>query len=323
MIKTRVLAADGDGLREAAAILRAGGLVAFPTETVYGLGADATNAAAIERLYVAKGRPSTNPVIVHAADLDGARRWAASWPPMAQALADAFWPGPLTLVVESVPAIAPSVRAGGSTVGLRVPDHDVARALLAEAALPIAAPSANRSGLLSPTSSEHVLAQLDGRIDAVIAGGAAPRVGIESTVVDCTGAAPRVLRPGMIDTATIARVVAGVEAKPPDDRSSEGVLRSPGLLDRHYAPRTPLRLATREEMRHAPAVAALLVIGDWPRGGERVRVLPAEPAGYAAGLYAALHELDGLTASAIWVETPPPDAQWLAIHDRLRRAATG
>lgn len=322
-MKTKLLAPTPEGLRAAAAILRAGGLVAFPTETVYGLGADATNAAAIERLFAAKGRPSTNPVIVHVPDADGARRWAADWPPLAAALAGAFWPGPLTLVVESAPAIADAVRAGGSTVGLRAPDHTVARALLAQVALPIAAPSANRSGMLSPVTAAHVLAQLDGSIDAVIDGGGC-RVGIESTVVDCTGAAPRVLRPGMIDAASIARVAGGLPtnaAGQPD--SAAGVARSPGLLDRHYAPRTPLRLAWRGEIEAAPSDVGVLALGHFVRDGATVRVLPADPARYAAGLYAALHELDARGLRAILVERPPEGDAWQGVHDRLRRASFG
>ncbi|MBX3730552.1 MAG: threonylcarbamoyl-AMP synthase [Candidatus Sumerlaeia bacterium] len=300
-----------DGLRRAAELLAAGLLVAFPTETVYGLGADATNPDAIRRLYEAKGRPTHNPLIVHLAKAEDAPRWAAEWPESARRLAQRYWPGPLTLVVPVGAGIAPETLAGGSTVGLRVPDHPVALALLALLPFPLAAPSANASGTLSPVEAAHVLASLGDRVAAVLDGGRC-RVGIESTVVDCTDAVPRVLRPGVLTAEEIGATAAGF--------TTGGALRSPGLLDRHYAPAVPLRLVSRPELERAPDGVARVFFGapDCPVG-EHDAVLPRDPRAAAAALYATLWNVQS-RATAIWVEAPPTNDEWHAVRDRLSRA---
>jgi L-threonylcarbamoyladenylate synthase len=299
------------GLRRAAELLAAGQLVAFPTETVYGLGADATSSAAIRRLYEAKGRPAHNPLIVHLARADDALRWAAEWPASARRLAQRFWPGPLTLVVPAGGGIAPQTLAGGSTVGLRVPDHPVALALLDLLPFPLAAPSANASGTLSPVEAAHVAASLGERVAAVLDGGRC-RVGIESTVVDCTQDVPRVLRPGVLTAEEIGATAAGI--------ATGGALRSPGLLDRHYAPVVPLRLVSRRDLTTAPRGVARVFIGTphFPVG-EGDAVLPPDPRAAAALLYATLWEVQS-HAEAIWVEEPPANEEWHAVRDRLSRA---
>src|SRR5436190_1865041 len=228
---------DPAAIRRAADLIRAGRLVAFPTETVYGLGANALDAAAVGRVFEAKGRPATNPVIVHVADADRVRDVAAAWPEAAARLAARFWPGPLTVVVPRRAEVPDVVTAGGPTVAVRCPAHAVARALIREADVPVAAPSANRSTELSPTRAEHVLKGLDGRIDLVLDGGPCPG-GIESTVVDVTGGAVRLLRPGLVTVPMLEEVVGRVET----GTTSTGVARSPGQMARHYRPRTPLVL---------------------------------------------------------------------------------
>ncbi len=330
-LSTRVLVVDSvdpdpGALAEAAAVLQRGGLVAFPTETVYGLGVHAGNAAAVRRLFAAKGRPATNPVIVHvahAADVPGV---VAAWPETAALLARHFWPGPLTLVLPRGPEVPAEVSAGGPTVAVRVPRHPLAHALLRAAALPVAAPSANPSTHLSATTAAHVLKGLDGRIDLVLDGGPAGG-GIESTVVDVTVTPPRLLRPGLIAVADLEAVVgplAGPVGLAPDQPP-----RSPGQLARHYAPRTPLELSATPATRVAELCSRGQRVGwlDWscptnPPPTAVVVVLPADPAGYAAGLYLALHRLDDAGLDCIVVARPPNDPPWLAVRDRLDRAAS-
>ena len=244
-------------IHRAAEVIRAGGLVAFPTETVYGLGANALDSAAVARIFEAKGRPATNPLIVHVSDAPEVLNVASRWPETAAKLADRFWPGPLTLVVpkgEKVPSV---VTAGGPTVAVRCPNHAVARALIREAGVPIAAPSANRSTELSPTRAEHVLKGLNGRINMLLDGGHCSG-GIESTVVDVTGTIPRVLRPGLVTVSMLEAVCGRVEIGAKDG----GVSRSPGQMAKHYSPRTPLVLCGSP----AEAIRSFEWLREWEEG---------------------------------------------------------
>lgn len=311
---------DPTALAEAAALLARGELVAFPTETVYGLGADARRADAAQRIYAAKGRPRTNPLIVHVRDAAQAAAWALGWDDRAAALAAAFWPGPLTLVVDRGPGIPPEVTGGGDTLALRVPRHPVAQALLARFGGPIAAPSANRSTAISPTRAEHVRDELTGRVPLILDGGPC-EVGLESTVLSLVGAA-RILRPGRIGLTELASVLGTpIDQGPLRGIDAAAPLPSPGLLERHYAPRTPVVLAPRDQVEgEAPTDAAFLVTAALDR--PRARVLPPDPVGYARALYDALRWADQQGAPAIWVERPPVGEAWEAVHDRLRRAAT-
>jgi L-threonylcarbamoyladenylate synthase len=319
-------APEGGSIERAAEVLCAGGLVAFPTETVYGLGANALDATAVAKIFTAKGRPAGNPLIVHTADAELARALVADWPAEAQQLAERFWPGPLTLVLPRRPIIPDLVCAGGPTVAVRVPAHPVAQALLRACRLPLAAPSANRSTRLSPTRAEHVLGGLADRIDLLLDAGPTTG-GLESTVLDLTSRPPRLLRPGLVTIAQLEEVVGHVERAPAP--IAAGPARSPGLMQKHYAPRTQLELVAGSG-RHR--------VADLRRQGMRVGwitlekplALPAEPlllsmpddpAGYAAQLYAALHQLDGQGLDRIVLDLPPATDDWLAVHDRLRRAA--
>ncbi|MDP4005443.1 L-threonylcarbamoyladenylate synthase [Methylobacterium sp. NEAU K] len=318
---TRRLAPDADGLAQAAAILRAGGLVAFPTETVYGLGADATDPAAVARIFAAKDRPRFNPLIAHLPDADAARAEGA-FDAHARRLAEAFWPGPLTLVVPAHPGtrICDLARAGLPSVALRVPGHPLAQALLDAVARPVAAPSANRSGRVSPTRAEHVLDDLAGRIEAVLDGGGTP-VGVESTVVACLGGPPRLLRPGGITRAAL-RDALGLDPANPDAADPDRPA-GPGMLASHYAPRARVRL----DAEHVEPGEALLLFGAGrPEGHERARAAlnlsPAgDPAEAAARLFGALRELDASGAATIAVAPIPAEGLGEAIRDRLARAA--
>jgi len=340
----KTLRLDGSSapdLEQAVRLLRAGALVAIPTETVYGLAALALDPLAVRAIYAAKGRPSTNPLIVHAHSLEAARAFASEWPPLAQALASAFWPGPLTLVVPRAASIPDEVTAGGDTVALRVPDHPIARALLEKLGAPLAAPSANRSEHVSPTTAAHVLADLDGRIDAVLDGGPCG-FGIESTVLQLggDGAGPRLLRAGAIPRDRLEKLTGPISLGASAALFSKAVLvaASPGQHRRHYAPAGLLRLCvapellrtldelratSHETVREPPHLGALLC-GDeatTPPDTTVVR-LPGDPAGYARGLYAALRELEDLGCSAIAIEEVPVGVAWDAIRDRLMRAST-
>ncbi|HEX8321090.1 L-threonylcarbamoyladenylate synthase [Longimicrobium sp.] len=316
-------------LAHAAQVLRNGGLVAFPTETVYGLGAHALDPDAVARIFAAKGRPGYNPLIVHVADADAARRLASQWPDEARRLADAFWPGPLTLVLPKDGAVPDAVTAGLPSVALRVPAHPVAHALLRVAAIPVAAPSANRSTQVSPTTAAHVLEGLGDRVDVIVDGGPCP-VGIESTVISLAGPRPTLLRPGTVSIDDL-RAVIGDVALPSADPHAEAARPSPGMMDRHYAPRATVRIIPREDRDRAIEAAAREVDGGRRIGGlllhdadpriAPVIRMPADPAGYASRLYAALHELDAAGCDAILVDAVPDDPAWAGIRDRLRRAA--
>ncbi len=318
--ETRLIAAGPDAAAEAARRLAGGGLVAFPTETVYGLGADAANGDAIARLYAAKGRPAFNPLIVHLPDVAAARALAL-FSEAAERLASAFWPGALTLVLPKRPGcgIAELATAGLDTVALRVPAHPVTRAILLAFGRPIVAPSANLSGHVSPTSAAHVTADLAGRVDLVVDGGAT-ELGLESTIVDCTGR-PALLRPGAIAREAIERVLGDALAEAP--RAPEGSVPAPGMLASHYAPRAAVRLDARE----VEDGEALLAFGaNLPQGAESAaRVLNLSPRGdlveAAANLFGHLRALDGAGATRIAVMPIPTEGLGEAINDRLRRAA--
>jgi len=314
---TRVLKADRDGIAAAARCLQAGGLVAFPTETVYGLGADAANGEAVARLYAAKGRPAFNPLIAHVADVAAARRLAV-FDAAAEALAAAFWPGPLTLVLPKRPdcPVSDLALAGLDSVALRVPDHPVAHALLTAFAGPVVAPSANRSGHVSPTTAAHVVSDLRGRIDLVIDGGASD-VGVESTIVSCLGE-PTLLRPGGLPRAEIERVLGrplAAAAVPTDDEAPV----APGMLSSHYAPKARLRLnadgveAGEVLLAFGPPLAHAGAMLNLSPGGDLIEA--------AANLFSHLRALDASGARNIAVMTIPHDGLGEAINDRLARAA--
>ncbi|MDX7949937.1 L-threonylcarbamoyladenylate synthase [Lichenihabitans sp. Uapishka_5] len=314
---TQRLAAGPETIATAAALLRGGNLVAFPTETVYGLGADARDAEAVARLYEAKGRPRFNPLIAHVPTIEAAWREGV-FNAAAAALAEAFWPGPLTLVVpvRTGGSICALARAGLDSVGLRVPAHPIARALLEAVDRPVVAPSANRSGRISPTRAAHVLADLDGRIDAVLDGGDAA-VGVESTIVGCLEGHCVLLRPGGIPTEAIEACLGMRLASGQDD----AVLKAPGMMASHYAPRLPVRLRAGPIARHE----AVLDFGGQLEGASAVAYLDLSRSGdlheAAARLFDALHRLDAAGASGIAVAPIPDHGLGAAINDRLRRAA--
>ena len=322
MAGTERLAGDGTGLARAAAILRRGGLVSFPTETVYGLGADATNAEAVAGIYAAKERPSFNPLIAHVSSFEAAKIQGL-FDETAQRLAETFWPGPLTLVVPAAPTCTVSdlARAGLDSVALRVPAHPLAHALLEQAGRPIAAPSANRSGRVSPTNADHVLGDLDGRIDAVLDGGPA-EVGVESTIIACLGGAPRLLRPGGVPREAIEMLIGqGLESVSEAGASP----LAPGMLASHYAPRARVRL-NATDLR--PGEAGLLFGPEAPGNSGAARpVLNLSPDGdlqeAAAHLFSYLRQLDASEPETIAVSRIPESGLGEAINDRLRRAAAG
>ncbi len=325
------------GVHEAAELIRCGELVAFPTETVYGLGADAGNNAAIQRIYQVKGRPANNPLIVHVPDYAAAMEYSRRFPTMAVIFAKTFWPGPLTLVLQRNDRISPAVSAGNKTVAIRCPNHPVALALLRESKRPIAAPSANRSGYTSPTTAQHVADELDGHIPLILDGGPCD-VGLESTVVDMTSAVPMILRPGAITQAMLASSLRQAGLAPdvavPAGRagiSETDELKSPGLLERHYAPRTAAyrfyasdsaALRTYLEPRRDQRIGLLCFDGfAAPAEIKEKIVLPANAQQCAKAMYAALRELDRRRCDVLIVQCPETtDGVWSAIEDRLRRA---
>lgn len=315
----------------AAALLRAGELVAFPTETVYGLGADARNPLAIGKIFAAKGRPAEHPLIVHLPDASHLERWAVDIPELALRLAAAFWPGPLTLILKRHAAVPDAVTGGQDTVGLRVPDHPLALQLLCEFGGAngggLAAPSANRFGRVSPTTAAHVREELGDSVAMILDGGPCA-VGIESTILDLSAGEARILRPGMLDAATIGAVLGYV----PKFGGQQDAPRVSGSMESHYAPRTPLRLVALADL----AGTAREALG----AGRRVAVLAAQPLAFrhdsllycpasadpvqfAHDLYARLRELDAMGCDLILAAAPPAGESWRAVADRLRRAAAG
>lgn len=317
------------GVRE----LSAGGLAAFPTETVYGLGADAFDEGAVARVFALKGRPSGNPLIVHVSGVEMAGRVVAGWTDEAEALARAFWPGPLTMVLARSPELPDAVTAGGPTVGVRCPDHPVALALIEASGLALVGPSANPSGRVSPTTADHVAMGFAGT-DLLIIDGGACRAGIESTVLDLTAEPARVLRAGVIGAEAIAEVLGRAVSGGGEGHASRGgPIASPGLLGPHYQPRTPVGLVRDARGAGADGLGAGDVLIAWsvdrhPAGGVCL-VIPAGLAGYAAALYARLHDADRLGAARILVERPvrPDNSELLgvfrAIEERLIRASGG
>lgn len=319
-------------IQQAAQVLAAGGLVAFPTETVYGLGANAGDDRAVAGIFAAKGRPSDHPLIVHVPDAATASRFAAQVPPVAQKLMEAFWPGPLTLILPRRPEMGASAAGGQSTIGLRCPAHPVAHALLLACAqanppvLGLAAPSANRFGRVSPTTAQHVAGEFTPDL-LVLDGGATP-VGIESAIVDCTRGAPVLLRPGTLTREQI-EAACGERVRLPHEMDSAAP-RASGTLESHYAPNAKVRLMDARSLQ-----TALDVLGDDAKAiavyarsvqrarGAHLRRMPDDPAETARQLFAVLREFDAAGVKLIWVETPPATPEWEGVHDRLRRAAAG
>lgn len=296
-------------LQLAADALLRGELVCMPTETVYGIAADATNPDAVRQIFAAKDRPADNPLIVHISDFVQLEDVVGEWTDAADVLANRFWPGPLTLVLKKSDMIPLEVTGGLETVAVRMPDHPVALELIEMAGIPLAAPSANRFMHLSPTRAEHVDPQIAKRVAMVLDGGPC-RIGLESTVVDVTVNPPRILRPGGISRGQIQAALGGPLGQlPPSD-----VRRSPGMYLRHYAPKAPLAFVDALE----PDSVGLCF--GTPRNDRQIR-MPDDPNAYAAGLYAALHRLDAGKPAVIYVESPPDEPEWEAVHDRLRKAA--
>ena len=310
---------------EGAKRLANGGVVAFPTETVYGLGADATNVHAVAKIFLVKGRPADHPLIVHVADAGGLERWGEGIPESARQLAGSFWPGPLTIIVRKSGHLPPIVTGGQDTVGLRCPSHPLAQDLLREFARigsgAIAAPSANRFGHVSPTTAQHVREEFGH--DLCLIDGGACEVGLESTIVDLSRGEPVLLRPGAVSRADIEAVL-GVA---PRDRDAAAP-RASGTLEAHYAPRTALLLLTpaalEEELRERANVAILAMREPLPSASVTAWITAAsEPVRYGHDLYASLRKLDGSGAKRILVEAPPLNPAWEAVNDRLARAAAG
>lgn len=341
-----IVSPTADAIAEAVALLRAGRLVALPTETVYGLGADALDPVAVGRIFTAKGRPADHPLIVHLPDADHLPRWASRIPKDAIALAKAFWPGPLTLILPREEDVPDAVTGGQTTVGVRVPDHPVALALLRAFDSGIAAPSANRFGRISPTTAEHVQQELGDQVALILDGGPCT-VGIESTILDLSRDEPEILRPGAITAEDIARIIgrrprvrgetlsrplgANLVPTSPAQPETPNPPRVSGALAAHYAPRTPLQLvdstvlaARAKECARSIRVAVLAHTGREP-DDDRVTWIEAgpEPMHYAHDLYANLRALDEAGADLILVERPPDATAWSAISDRLSRAAAG
>ena len=333
VLSTHTPALFNAAVQRAAELLRAGEVVALPTETVYGLAANALDEKAVAKIFQIKGRPANNPIIVHVASNEMAQACVTKWPDLAEKFSKAFWPGPLTLVLpraEKIPAI---VTAGGETVGVRWPGHPFIQAVIQECGFPLAAPSANLSNQISPTNAEHVHEQLASKISLIVDGGQS-QVGIESTVLDLTVSPPHILRPGMIHAESIAAVVGEVRIQDPESRNkTQGTLRSPGQLKKHYSPKAKLlvlnwhddaelrfQLSANNFQLSTTQVIAHTII---PAGGSfaDVSVMPHDAEAFARALYAELHRCDAAGAKLIVVEAPPETPEWSGIADRLRRAA--
>ncbi|MBS1142087.1 MAG: translation factor [Proteobacteria bacterium] len=327
---------DADYAR-AVELLRAGELVGMPTETVYGLGADAANPAAVAKIFAAKGRPADHPLIVHLAGHDAVDQWAEQVPDVAWELMETFWPGPLTLILKKQAWVPDAVTGGQDTVGLRVPGHPVALELLRRFARAkgesdgkpagIAAPSANRFGRISPTTAAHVAEELGTAVPMILDGGPCA-VGIESTIVDCSRGEPVVLRPGHISPLHLEAILG----RRPAIETAVGAPRVSGSLEAHYAPVTPLRMVSGERLldfinaqRHRGGRCGVISANQPPQAGmpHAWRLMPADPVGYAHDLYAALRDMDHAGVDVIIVESLPEGAEWTAVADRLRRAVAG
>lgn len=324
-------------MKEAADILRGGGVVAIPTETVYGLAADATNAEAVRRIFEIKGRPATNPLIVHVADVEGARACVAEWPDEATRLAERFWPGPLTIVLPKAASIVDEVTAGGPTVGVRVPDHPVTLEVIRDLGRGVCAPSANRSEHVSPTTAQHVRDDLGNSVDLILDGGPC-RVGIESTVLSLATPVPTALRPGGVSLEALQEVLGEVRVQAGSDK---GVAMSPGRQGRHYAPDLHVRSMPHGDPSSLSAVAleegwnnfvvmplahgrVAEAVDRWSGGEAIIIAMPADPKAYACQLYDALREAERLGNSTdtgyLFIELPPATPEWAAVRDRILRA---
>ena len=330
ILSTHTPARFAAAVKRAAGLLRAGEVVALPTETVYGLAANALDENAVAGIFQVKGRPAHNPVIVHVADNEMARHCVADWPAAAERLSKSFWPGPLTLVLPRAEKIPEIVTAGGATAGIRWPSHPFIQAVIRECGFPLAAPSANLSNQISPTNAEHVRAQLGGKIPLIVDGGQS-QVGIESTVLDLTVSPPRILRPGMIHAESLA--AAGLPIADCRLPVETGSLKSPGLLKKHYSPKAKLIvLDWRDEadlnlqlsaFNLQPSTCCIIAHTKIPSGEKfgGVSVIPHDAEAFARALYAELHRCDAAGAALIVVEAPPDAPEWSGIADRLRRAA--
>ena len=337
ILSTHTPALFDAAVKRAAELLRAGEVVALPTETVYGLAANALDEKAVAKIFQIKGRPANNPIIVHIASVEMAKGCVTAWPNPAEKLARAFWPGPLTLVLPCAKEIPGLVIAGGKTVGVRWPGHPFIQAVIRECGFPLAAPSANLSGRVSPTNAEHVRKQLGGKISLIVDGGQS-QVGIESTVLDLTVSPPQVLRPGMIHAESLAAVVENIQQLTPINReqaanSQQPKLKSPGLLKKHYSPKARLLvLSWRDDADLNSQLSTLnsqlldchVIAHTHIPSAEhfaRVSMIPHDAEAFARAIYAELHRCDAAGAGLIVVETPPDSPEWSGIADRLRRAS--
>jgi len=330
ILSTHTPALFSAAVQSAARALQAGEVVALPTETVYGLAANALDENAVAKIFEVKGRPAHNPVIVHVSDESMARACVAGWPEVAEKLSRAFWPGPLTLVLPRAEKIPANVTAGGSTVGVRWPGHPFMQAVIRECGFPLAAPSANLSNRISPTNADHVRAQLTGKISLIVDGGQS-QVGIESTVLDLSDSSPRILRPGMIHPESLMAVCGEIQETSGGPQNI--VLRSPGLLEKHYSPNAKLVVldwrddadlrnqlgALKFPVNHTHIIAHTRIPGGFDAAN--VSVIPHDAEAFARALYAEWHRCDAAGAKLIVAEAPPALPEWSGIADRLRRAA--
>ncbi len=335
ILSTHTAALFNAAVKRAAELLRGGEVVALPTETVYGLAANALDAAAVEKIYEAKGRPKHNPIIVHVSNLEMAKDCTSTWPETATKLAKSFWPGPLTVVLPRSKKIPAVVTAGGDTVGIRWPSHPFIQAVIRECGFPLAAPSANRANEISPTNAEHVRKSLGEKVQLIIDGGQS-QVGIESTVVDLTATPPQVLRPGMIHEESLAAALELPIAPASRDRLpiGSGSLKSPGLLKKHYAPKAKLVILNWQSEKELKLLTShfslltsqvhIIAHTNIPSGENfgRVSVIPHDAEAFARAIYAELHRCDEEGAKLIVVESLPAGFEWRGIADRLTRAAS-
>ncbi len=329
ILSTHTPALFSAAVKRAVELLRAGEVVALPTETVYGLAANALDAQAVAKIFQIKGRPANNPIIVHLAGNEMAKLCVENFPPLAEKLSKSFWPGPLTLVLPRAKKIPGNVTAGGETVGIRWPSHPFIQAVIRECGFPLAAPSANLSSQISPTNAEHVRAQLGGKIPLIVDGGQS-QVGIESTVLDLTVSPPQILRPGMIHAESLAAVVGNIEHRTSNIQHPN--LKSPGLLEKHYSPKAKLLVLNwRDEadlkfqISNFKFQKCFIIAHTQIPSGENfadVSVMPHDAEAFARALYAELHRCDASGAKTIIVEEPPETPEWSGIADRLRRAAS-